>query len=365
MKWLANRLDYLSNLNYYVKSNNNKQGYVRLDSNENLVLGKNFALEVSAKALKEVDLRIYPSEEYEANLYRQLEKYLDINQKYIAGGSGSDQIIELLLSTVGRGKRVTVLTPTFSYFLNRCELHGLKLDRVPLIREDNTICEKDFLKHAQQSEIVYICSPNNPTGNQFDKRLMMEVIQNLQDKLILIDEAYVEFAEYSLASSVTKHDNIVILRTLSKAFGLAGARVGYMIASENLAEIFRTRIQLPYYLSSLSFRIASLALARNNRVRKTIEIIKMERERIFENLSKVNGTKVFKSDSNFIFLECCEKYYKQLMKQFEEERVSVRMLGNVDGRRGCLRVTVGTREMNSRFLKSVEMATDHNKNKKK
>ena len=87
MKWLAKRLDYLSNLGYYVKSNNNKKGYVRLDSNENLVLGKNFALEVSAKALKEVDLRIYPSEEYEANLYRQLEKYLDIDQKYIAGVS--------------------------------------------------------------------------------------------------------------------------------------------------------------------------------------------------------------------------------------------------------------------------------------
>src|SRR5688572_28878072 len=104
-----------------------------------------------------------------------------------------------------------------------------------------------------------------------------------------------------------------------------------MIASENLAQVFRSRIQLPYYLSSLSLRIASLALARNNRVRKTIKIIKMERERIFENLSKVNGTKVFKSDSNFIFLECCEKYYKQLMKQFEVEKVSVRMLGNVDG----------------------------------
>jgi histidinol-phosphate aminotransferase len=190
---------------------------------------------------------------------------------------------------------------------------------------------------------------------------MMEVILNLQDKLILIDEAYVEFAEYSLASSVAKHDNIVILRTLSKAFGLAGARVGYMITSENLAQIFRSRIQLPYYLSSLSLRIASLALAQNNRVRKTIEIIKVERERIFENLSKIKDTKVFKSDSNFIFLECSEKYYEQLLKQLEEERVSVRMLGNVDGRRGCLRVTVGTREMNSRFLRSAEMATDHDK----
>lgn len=361
MKWLANRLDHLSKLNYYIKPKDNETGYVRLDSNENLMLDKNFALEVLAKALKDVDLRVYPSEEYEDALYRQLEKYLKINQKYIAAGSGSDQIIELFLSTIGRGKGVTVFTPTFSYFLNRCELHGLKLNRVPLNREDNTICEKDLLKHAQQSEIVYICSPNNPTGNQFDKGLMTEMILNLQDKLILIDEAYVEFAEYSLASSVTKYENVVVLRTLSKAFGLAGARVGYMVASENLVRVFRSRIQLPYSLGTLSLRIASLALARNDQVRKTIEKIKMERQKIFENVSRINGIKVFKSDSNFLFLECCEKYYDRLSEQLQKARVSVRMLGNIDGRTGCLRVTVGTREMNARFLKAIEMVRDHNK----
>ncbi|HJR48035.1 MAG TPA: histidinol-phosphate transaminase, partial [Nitrososphaeraceae archaeon] len=263
-------------------------------------------------------------------------------------------IIELLLSTLGREKRVTVFTPTFSYFLNRCQLHGLKLNMVPLGKEDNTICEKDLLRVDKQSEIIYICSPNNPTSNQFDKHVIMEMIQNFQNKLILIDEAYVEFGKYSLASMVTKYENVVVLRTLSKAFGLAGARVGYMVASEGITRIFRSKIQLPYSLGTLSLRIASIALARHDQVRKAIEKIKIEREKIFESLCRVNNIKVFKSDSNFLFLECGEKFYAGIVNNLKRELVYVRLLGNIDGRRGCLRVTVGTREMNNRFLQAIK-----------
>jgi histidinol-phosphate aminotransferase len=245
MKWLSGRLEHLSRLDYYVKPDDNVGGYVRLDSNENLMLNRQFALQIIAKAIKDVDLRFYPKQEFEDSLYRQLKKYLGIDENYLAAGSGSDQIIDLLLSIIGPGKRVAVLAPTFSYFLNRCELHGLKLERVPLRRETNTIRETDFFKLAKESEIVYICSPNNPTGNQFNKGLMMDMISHQQDKLFLIDEAYVEFADYSLASAATKYENIIVFRTLSKAFGLAGARVGYMVANENLIRIFRSRIQLP------------------------------------------------------------------------------------------------------------------------
>jgi histidinol-phosphate aminotransferase len=361
MKWLSGRLEYLSRLDYYVKPDDNGGEYIRLDSNENLMLNRQFTLQIIAKAIKDVDLRFYPKKECEDSLYQHLKKYLGIDENYLAAGSGSDQIIDLLLSIIGPRKRVAVLTPTFSYFLNRCELHGLKLERVPLRRENNTICETAFFKRAKESELVYICSPNNPTGNQFDKGLMMEMITNFQNKLFLIDEAYVEFADYSLASLATKYENIVVFRTLSKAFGLAGARVGYMIANENLIQIFKSRIQLPYSLGTLSLKIASLALARSNHVIKAIERIRREREKIYEDLSRINGIKVFKSDSNFLYLECSESYYQKLVEYLHRARVSVRMLGNIDGRAGCLRVTVGTREMNDRFLKAIEMANNHNK----
>jgi histidinol-phosphate aminotransferase len=360
MKWLSGRLEHLSRLDYYVKPDDNGGEYVRLDSNENLMLNRQFALQIITKAIKDVDLRFYPKQDCEDFLYQQLKKYLGIDENYLAVGSGSDQIIDLLLSIIGPRKRVALLTPTFSYFLNRCELHGLRLETVPLRRENNTICETDFFSVAKESEIVYICSPNNPTGNQFDKGLIMEMITNLQNKLFLIDEAYVEFADYSLASLATKYENIVVFRTLSKAFGLAGARVGYMVANENLIQIFRSRIQLPYSLGTLSLRIASLALVRSNHVRRAIERVKRERERIFEDLSRINGIKAFKSDSNFLYLECREPYYQNIVEHLHRARISVRMLDNIDGRAGCLRITVGTREMNDRFLKAIEMACDLN-----
>jgi histidinol-phosphate aminotransferase len=361
MKWLSGRLEHLSGLDYYVKPDDNVGEYVRLDSNENLMLNRQFALQIIAKAIKDVDLRFYPKQDCEDSLYRLLKNYLGIDENYLAVGSGSDQIIDLLLSIIGPGKRVALLTPTFSYFLTRCELHGLRLEKVPLRRENNTICETDFFSVAKESEIVYICSPNNPTGNQFDRKLVTEMIASLQNKLFLIDEAYVEFADYSLVSLATKYENIVVFRTLSKAFGLAGARVGYMVANENLTRIFRSRIQLPYSLGTLSLRIASLALVRSNHVRKAIERVKREREKIFENLSRINGVKVFKSDSNFLYLECCKSYYQNIVEHLHRARISVRLLGNIDGRPGCMRVTVGTREMNDRFLKAIEMACDHNK----
>jgi len=238
--------------------------------------------------------------------------------------------------------------------VNRSQLHGLELTTVPLGREDNTIIKKEFLRLAKQSEIIYICSPNNPTGNQFDKDVIMEIMLTLKNKLILIDEAYVEFGKYSLASMAINYENILVLRTLSKAFGLAGARVGYMVASEGITRIFRSKIQLPYSLGTLSLRIASIALARHDQVRNAIEKIKIEREKIFESLCRVNNIKVFKSDSNFLFLECGEKFYAGIVNNLKRELVYVRLLGNIDGRRGCLRVTVGTREMNNRFLQAIK-----------
>ena len=357
MNWLSDILKRISEQSYYTKPDGIKKEHVRLDSNENLMLSKKFSLGVINEAIQDVDLRVYPDERYEAYLYHQLEKYLGIDQKYIAVGSGSDQIIELLLSTIGHGKKVTILSPTFSYFVNRCHLHGLELTTVPPGREDNTIYRKEFLRLARQSEIIYICSPNNPTGNQFDKDVITELMLSLKNKLILIDEAYVEFGEYSLASMATKGENILVLRTLSKAFGLAGARVGYMVSNENIANIFRSRIQLPYSLSTLSVRIASIALARYDRVRKTIERVKIEREKIFESLSNICNIKPYRSDSNFVFVECGEQLYSEIIKKLKHELVYVRLLGNIDGRLGCIRVTVGTREMNNRFLEAIESAS--------
>jgi histidinol-phosphate aminotransferase len=351
--WLSEKLEQLSKLDNYIRPERIKNS-IKLDANENFVLNRNFISEIALQAIKYTDLREYPIEQFE-KIYKQLAEYIGISKKYLAIGNGSDQIIELILSIIGREQRATVFTPTFSYFINRCKLHDVTVTRVPLNKTDNTIRKVEFLNSAKRSDVVYICSPNNPTGNQFDKRLVLEIIDILEDKLIVVDEAYVEFADYSLTSDVVKYNNIVILRTLSKAFGLAGARIGYLISNEKFAQVFRSIIQSPYPVNSLSLTIASMILSNYSYIKDTIELIKNERKRVFDHLAKLNGIKAFNSNANFIFLETYDKY-NAILKELEKGGIVVKMIGDIEGYTGCIRATVGTKEMNDKFIESIERA---------
>jgi histidinol-phosphate aminotransferase len=352
INWLSSKLDRISKLDSYLKPDKVEQS-IKLDSNENFALDSQYIMKMASRAVAHTDLREYPLEQYE-EFYSQLSSYTGIDARYLGVGNGSDQIIELLLSIFGKGQEATVFTPTFSYFINRCELHGIKLNKVPLNR-DNGLPEVEFLNHAAQSDIVYICSPNNPTGNQFPETQILKIIEQLKEKLVLIDEAYVEFGNYSLAKQIANYDNLIILRTLSKACGLAGARVGYLIANERFANVFRTSIQSPYPINSFSLAVATYALSDKAYIRQTVELVKRERERVSGALIKLTGITVFKSDANFVFL-ASEDNYGRILNTLKDDRVVVKAFGNVNGLRGCLRVTIGTSEMNDKFLNSIYKA---------
>ena len=348
---LAENIRRISKLDRYVPPEK-VHGSIKLDSNENFALDAGFVKGIAEAAAAQVDLREYPLDQL-SELYAKLGEYAGVDEKFVAAGSGSDQIIELLLSTLGC-RRATVFTPTFSYFVNRCELHGIKIDRVPL-GKDFDLAKEKFVKSARRSDLVYICSPNNPTGNQFDIETVKGVVESLGDKLVLLDEAYVDFAEYSLSSYATTRSNLVVLRTLSKAFGLAGARVGYMVTNKSLAGVFKSTIQSPYPISVLSLAIASAVLSKSEHVRKTIESVRAERARVSERLEAIDGIKAFKSDANFLFVEAGANY-SSISNALAAAGVVVKLIGNVARHRGCMRVTIGTREMNDRFLQSVEGA---------
>jgi len=347
---LDDSIKRIAKLGHYTKPEK-VQGAIKLDSNENFALDRDFVAGIAAEAARQVDLREYPLDQLD-ELYSQLAKYAGVSVKCVAAGSGSDQIIELLLSTLG-SRRATVFSPTFSYFINRCELHGIKVDQVPL-EQDFTLDKKAFVKSARKSDLVYICSPNNPTGNQIGRHeAIVDIIDSLEDKLVLVDEAYVDFADYSLSAYATKRDNVIVLRTLSKAFGLAGARVGYMMANEKFVRMFRSTIQSPYPISTLSLAIASSVLARADHVRQTINAVRDERGRVFARLAKVDGIKAFPSDANFLFIEA-GRNYQRISKALKSSGLVVKELGSIAGHRGCMRVTIGTREMNDKFLQCIE-----------
>jgi histidinol-phosphate aminotransferase len=347
--WLSDNINRIAWLDHYIMPEK-VEGVIKLDSNENFVLDRNFVAGVAAEAAKQVDLREYPLDQMD-ELYARLAKYAGVSVKCVAAGSGSDQIIELLLSTLG-GRRATVFSPTFSYFINRCKLHGIKVYQVPL-EPDFTLDKKAFVKTAKRSDLIYLCSPNNPTGNQIDRQQMIEVVDSLEDKLVLIDEAYVDFADYSLSYDAIKRSNVIVLRTLSKAFGLAGARVGYMVSNRKFVKIFKSIIQSPYPISTLSLAIASGVLADADQVKQTIRSVRSERERVFARLSKIDGIKIFRSDANFIFIEAGKKY-QAISKTLNSNGIIVKLLGNITNHKGCMRITIGTPEMNDKYLKCIE-----------
>jgi histidinol-phosphate aminotransferase len=210
-----------------------------------------------------------------------------------------------------------------------------------------------FIKKAREYDIIYIASPNNPTGNQFRFYEILNIIESLKDKLIIIDEAYVEFAEYNLANTVSKYNNVVIMRTFSKAFGLAGARIGYMLTNEHLADIFNQYLQLPYPLSSFSMQLAIEVLANIHIVKRSIELIKTERSKIFEKLNKMNQIKIFESHSNFFFFQTFN-HFDKIKNSMMNEKILIKNFGNLGNYQGAMRITIGNTEMNEKIVSIFE-----------
>ena len=349
-KWVSSKISSLVKISSYQKPKR-YTNVIRMDTNENLALSNRFIAGLMKEASKKTDLREYPSYQYD-QLRMELGKYLNLSKDFIAIGNGSDQIIDLILSTFANNSSTITINPTFTFYKDRCNLHSIKINEFTL-DSDFSFNVKKFIAMSKGARICYICSPNNPTGNQFNKKLMMELINSFNG-LIIVDEAYVEFAEYSLKNLVRTHDNLIVLRTMSKAFGLAGARVGYMISNNKIIELFINTIQYPYPLSVQSLKTASVALSKLKYIKLVIRNIRKERKRVFDKINSFNELKAFKSDANFVLFEAGKKY-QSLYRKLIKKGIVIRNIGDIDKHEGCLRVTIGTPKMNNKFLNELKV----------
>ena len=243
MNWFEKKLKEISKLRGYQKPEEQPQT-LKLDSNENFVIPKQFQKELIDGAKKISDVREYPLGRLE-KLVSALSKYLKIPSSMIGVGNGSDQILDLLLSNFCNKKtRILTSDPTFGFFEERCKLYSIPTIKIPFSKNMTLDLEK-FLQKSKSADLLYLDSPNNPTGFQFSKKDLEKLIKNFSGPVI-IDEAYVEFADYSILKMIKTQSNLIVVKTFSKEFGLAGLRLGYFVANKALIDVFSRVIQYPY-----------------------------------------------------------------------------------------------------------------------
>jgi histidinol-phosphate aminotransferase len=354
MDWISKELSRIKDHSPY-KRPRKQQDYYKLDSNENIVLDKRFIRAIALKSINDNDFREYPLEHFEL-LFNKIAKYANLDTKNVGIGSGSDQIMDLLLSTICKEKSAITINPTFSYFIDRCNMYKIPVKLINLSTLDNSLDFESFINESKNKDIIYLASPNNPTGNQFKIEDVINLIEVSKNKLIIIDEAYVEFSDYSLSNLVNKHNNLIIMRTFSKAFGLAGARIGYILAHEEIINIFNQYIQLPYPLSSFSMQLAIEALENIKMTKRSIEIIKQERNTVYNKINQLNKIKIYDSDANFFFFQTFD-YFNKIREILFQEKILIKDFGDIGNYKGAMRATIGTKEMNDKLVLALEKAT--------
>jgi histidinol-phosphate aminotransferase len=347
--WFEKKVKEISSIGGYKKPEL-QQDSMKLDSNENYVISKQFQSDIISGGKKKSDVREYPLGGVE-RLIQMISKFTKIPVSMIGVGNGSDQILDLILSNFA-SKQTKVLTskPTFGFFEERCKLYSISMIALPF-SNDMKLDIKEFTKQSKNTDILYLDSPNNPTGFQFSKNDLQKLVKSF-DGLVIIDEAYADFGAYSLASLVKTQKNLVVVQTVSKSFGLAGLRLGYFMASKQFAETFNKVLQYPYPLSTLTIESGILALEKPQEMKDAVQIIKQERTRIIETLRKYNAFEVFDSEANFVLFDA-HGSYSRIYTALSEQGISIRKLGKIGKHEGCLRVTIGTKEMNSKFLLAI------------
>ena len=283
-----------------------------------------------------------------------LSEYVEAPLENIFAGSGSDEIIDLLLRLfcVPNQDEVVIIEPTYGMYKVSAELNGI-ITKSCLLGDDFDIdISKVDETVNENTKLIFCCSPNNPTSNILSTEKLLDYTKD-KGIILVVDEAYIEFTEFpSLTLKSNEYPNLIVLRTLSKSWGLAGIRLGYCIADEQVIE-YLMRIKLPYNVNVLTQEVALFALGNRKVMEKSVSDILSERERLNIEFRKMNiFRKVFPSETNFLLVLCEDalKFQKYLAAKgiIVRNRSSDPLLDN------CLRITVGSKEQNDLLLEALK-----------
>ncbi len=323
-------------------SNVNPLGYPKSIRN----LGKNWMAKIP----------VYPDHE-SAKLRKQLARYLGVSPENLVVGNGATEIIyNFCRAVLEKNTPILIPVPTFGEYEAASRLcHA----RVQFFKTTNL--EKDlvtFVKKIPSRGAIFICNPNNPTGSLISKNSMLQITKSAKakDTLVFVDECFMELTQnphHSIIDKIPHHENLFVLRSLTKSFGLAGLRVGYGVGNKKLVSVLN-KIKIPWNISGLAQEAACLALSDQSFLGKTRKLIKEESRFLRDSISRLDGFSCFEASANFILIKT-KKDSRFLQKKLIQKNILIRDCSTFRGLgKNYIRIAIRTHKENLKLIRTLE-----------
>ena len=294
---------------------------------------------------------------YPDNKHDELKKVVsgvkNVNVNQVVFGNGTDEILDLIVRVFCNPSedKIITLPPTYGMYDVIAKTNGVENIEIPL-KSDFSIDKNEILKlSSKKTKILFLCSPNNPTGNSFDTNNLTDLIKSFKG-IVVVDEAYIDFSsKQSLISLIEDNNNLIITQTMSKAYGMAGIRLGMGFSNEKIIN-YLNKIKPPYNINVLTERKALEELYKIDEIEKNISIVLDQRNLLVSCLEKLDFVeKIYKSDANFLLVKVdnADLRYNQLL----ENGIVVRNRSNQPLCQNCLRITIGTKNENTSLIKTL------------
>ncbi len=300
-----------------------------------------------------IQMNRYP-DPFQRKVRSVLASVIGLPADYFAAGAGSDEVLEWIFKVFCQPGKDCVVTaePTYGMYQVTAQIFGVERHEF-LLDSCFQFRTEEFLQQVpSNAKVLFLCSPNNPTGNLLEQDEILRVCREW-GRIVVLDQAYVDFARGGdLCSEVLRNPNLIVLRTLSKAYGRAALRFGYAIADPVLISYFM-KVKAPYNLNSITMEHACAALRDQNRKQDEVSRIRAERERVTVRLRRMPAVaEVFPSEANFVLFRC--RQASPVVDGLFKKGIVVRDRSSVAGLADCIRITVGTPEENDLLLKELD-----------
>lgn len=321
-----------------------KKARVFLDANENS-LG-------STAEFQNIELNRYPDPEA-SELKNELTKYCDVEPSEILVGNGSDEIISLVINTFAeKGDNIVTIEPGYSMYGVCAQIAGVE-PRIAILLPDYSLdVGKVLEKTDKNTKLIMFPYPNSVVGNAITREQIVELLEKFKG-IVFVDEAYFEFYGKTALPLLKKYDNLVVSRTLSKAWGLAAVRIGYCIANQEVISAIR-KIKLPYNVGAVSQALAIQAVKNRKKMEQYVSEIKKQRELLSLQLKSL-GLEVFPSVVNFVTLKIPDRYKsREVQEKLAQVGIIVRDRSSLPLMQNCIRITIGKPQENVLLVKELK-----------